>query len=385
MPLKRSTKRGVKRSPIAPVGAKSAKQRELELAHLPEFLEQACLFSDDPDLVNENWVMESIEKELTNKDGTGIWDRVREAATFDKGEGRKRDEGDWALLYAGFVMGARSEMAKFHAKTGVEDLFESAGFNRKMSYPSLYLRFTELETGQCVDAINAAADELVKIAKAHEPRIGQAVSLDHTAFHSRALLHHDCPDTNKCRELGRVEEVLDVARDDLVQAERQALNKEAPTEDERSPDAPLTTEPQPGDRYPNYFVIKGHRYGCLDPSAGVRQYAKTNKKKSKFRIGGLGGVAVDTYPGGLLAGQATSASQQESVSFFDLMERVERATGHKPDAFTGDRGLAVNPVFKWAACNSVSPVLPFRKAGKGVEHREDLRSLLTDEHGVVRL
>jgi len=45
----------------APASRRTRKQQE----QLPEFLPQACEFSDDPNFQNELWMIEAIKRELT--------------------------------------------------------------------------------------------------------------------------------------------------------------------------------------------------------------------------------------------------------------------------------------------------------------------------------
>jgi hypothetical protein len=374
--IKRAQK---KRSP-------SAKQQEA----LPQYLPRATEFSDDPDLTNGLEVMKAIKRELTGGQGPlgSLWDDVREATSLEKPGGRPRDKGDWALAYtAGYVLSRQSEMVSFHNSVGAPLLFKEAEFEKTPSYQSMYLRFTELEIEQCVRALDDAADKLIQHARSKEPRIGKEVFIDGSSIHSRARLHHDCPDKKSCAAAGGVPaEMLAVAEVNEVEDARHAETDDPPDETERiHPSALREAEDQEG-RYPHYKMVGGHRYGLLDPDAGARKYSKGKSKKGsgKFWVGGLDVVAVDGFTRGMLGNVVISADKPEFKAYFALERKLERTLGESPEIVSLDRGHSVERVYRRNTYRGIGSAIDFRRPNWKLEDRQDLRSEQADEHGYAR-
>lgn len=347
-----------------------------------EYLPTATEFSADPDLVDPLWLIESIKENLTTTAGDGIWDEIRDATTFTNREGRKRKPGDWALLYTAFIAAGEPEMMKYWTPSEREAHWLAAGFDERLAFQTMYLRFTELEADRCIDAFEAGADKLVQIARANEPRIGRDVHYDASAFHTRAVLHHDCPDAATCKAAGgSPRQTIERASDELVKEQRDAEHEQAPTEDGSVPNALEESADQTG-RYPHYVMLGGHRYGYLDPDAGVRAYTK-GKKLRKAWLGGLAQYAVDGFTGGTLATNLFAANKNEWMEYATTAERVERALGCRPGLMTGDRGISIESVFEWNTRRGIASAIPFRMPNQKVD-RQGLRCEEVDEHGVVR-
>jgi hypothetical protein len=347
-----------------------------------EYLPTATEFSDDNDLVDPLWLINSIKTELTTPDGDGIWDEIRDATTIKKKEGRPRKPGDWALLYAAYVAAKEPEMVGYWTPSEREAHWHAAGFDERLAFQTMYLRFTELEADRCVEAFEAGADKLIQIAKKHEPRIGREVHYDASAFHTRAVLHHDCPDKATCKAAGgSPKQTIDRASDELVKERRDLEHEQPPVEGELAPNALEDATDQTG-RYPRYKMLGGHRYGYYDTDAEVRAYTRGGKTKKAW-LGGLAQYGVDGFTGGIVATHIFGAGHQEFNEYFTAAEKVERALGCHPELMTGDRGISIEKVFEWNTRHGIASVIPFRMPNQHVE-RQDLRCEEVDEHGVAR-
>jgi hypothetical protein len=380
-------------------GAKPRRRRDYDA--LPEYLPEACEFSDDPALRDGLTVMRLIKKHLTGgAPGTigDLWDRTSARLDCSKKDGRKRKVGDWGLIYtAGFVMSKQAEMHAFWEPTHSSLLWAEAGFepepdddgqvDHRRSYPTMWRRFAEMEIDKCIEALEDAADELVQLAMSKEPRIGRDVYVDATNTHSRARLHHDCPDPVECKAAGRAAETLDAASPEAVREARKEEALLAPEESEelRKQD-PTPDAKESNDRFEHYVWIGKHRYGVLDPDVGVRVYRTKGGKAKKFWVGGLDCVATEGFTGATLRSVHTRANEQEYNVYPELMERVIKTLGGQvPEAVAGDRGYSIERVFEWNTRRGIASVFPYRKAGgKHAIDRHKLRGLVFDEHGVGR-
>jgi hypothetical protein len=366
--------------------AKQSARRSRDFNAPGEYLPLACEFSDDPLLGDQFSVMQLINKHLSGcKPGTinGLWDRVREQTTVTNKMGRPRLDGDWALLYtAGYVLSRHAEMAAFHGSQLLNPLWQEAGFDERRPYTTMHDHFAELEA--FADVLDGAADELVMHAKAKEPRIGIELYGDATNTHSRARLHHDCPDKAACKKKGRSRAILEPASPQLVKDARKTEAMKEALSDGDHPDAQETSEPREDDKYPHYVWVSGHRYGVLDPDVGVRAYTRKGNRVKKFWAGGLDAVIVDGFTGATLANIHAPASAQEFNLYEPLMERAITALGGElPELIGLDRHYGIERIYRWNTERGIASVIPYRKPSANAE-RHDLRCLDFDEHGVGR-
>jgi hypothetical protein len=289
-----------------------------------------------------------------------------------------------------YVMSRTPELYPFWDDKLTEPLWQKMGFeDGRPKYSTLWLRMAELEDESCVKAFDDAADKLSRLARSKDSRVGREVYCDATAIHSRARLHHDCADPVACAALmtkqgKRVPKTLAVAAEGEVRAARHedAKQPEEEMEEKVHPSALTEADDQDGE-YPHYVSFNGHRYGLLDPDAGVRAYGGKSSGKhmvSKFWVGGLDLIAVDGFTGGNLANVIVPANKQEYNAFFPLIRKVERSLGDKPEAMSADRGLGVTKVYRRLTLRGIAPVMPFRAFGPYTEAGQ-LRTEDFDEHG----
>lgn len=351
-----------------------------------EYLSKACRFSDDPMLTDQLSVMHLIKEHLSGgPEGSihSLWDRLREQTTVSNKMGRPRLEGDWPLIYAaGYVLDRNPEMVSFHDSQLNDPLWIEAGFDGRRPYSTMHDHFCELEL--FADAFESAADELVMLAKSKESRIGLEIYGDATNVHSRARLHHDCPDEAECKKKRKARKLLDPASPELVKDARKEEAKSEPLSDGDHPDAQRSSEPLPDDKYPHYVWVGDHRYGVLDPDVGVRAYTRKGNRVKKFWAGGLDAVLVDGFTGATLANIHAPASEQEFNLYEPLMGRAITALGGElPEVVALDRHYGIDRIYKWNTERGIASVIPFRKPGANFE-RHPLRCLDFDEHGVAR-
>jgi hypothetical protein len=370
-----------------PKSPKGKPRRRRDFDALPDFLPEACEVSDDWRLGDQLEMARLIKRHLSGgPEGTigDLWDRTSAKLNLQKKGGRPRTKGDWGLVYtAGYVLSKQAETAAFWGDQMSEPLWQEAGFDGRRPFSTTALRFGELdETPECIDALEAAADELVQLAQSKQPRIGRDIYIDGTNTHSRARLHHDCPDKVKCKELGRSKQMLDSAEPELVKTARKEDAKEAP--EEVKSEVPEVAKKTDDDRFAHYVWVGGHRYGVLDPDVGVRAYHTASKKVKKFWVGGIDQVATDGFTGASIGNLHAPASVAEWDMYPHLMEKVLKTLGGvMPEVVSGDRGLSVEGPYRWNTERGIASVFPFRKPGPNFE-RHRLRCEDFDEHGVGR-
>jgi hypothetical protein len=101
-------------------GKKSSTRRKSRgsISALPVFIQGACEFSDDPHGLDDAlWIVRAIKRELIGGGGAvgNLWQELRDELDriCVKKEGRQRLQGDWLLLYVGYVMSKQPEMQEF--------------------------------------------------------------------------------------------------------------------------------------------------------------------------------------------------------------------------------------------------------------------------------
>ncbi|HET8752656.1 MAG TPA: hypothetical protein VFM43_09070 [Gaiellaceae bacterium] len=366
-------------------GAKSRLRRSLDAS--PEYLPGATAFSDDPELTDAYSLVKLVKKHLSGgQAGTvgDLWDRMAPTLDLSKPGGRPRKPGSWGLAYIGYVMSRSAELYGFWNNQLSKPLWVEAGFEGRRPYPTAWRRFGELEAEACIEAFEDGADELLQLAMSKEPRIGREVYIDATAVHSRARLHHDCPDKKACKAAGRTKQTLDSASPEEVKSAREEEAKKPAPKKLRHPDAARSSKPEEGDKYPHYVWVGDHRYGVLDTDVGVRAYKSKSGKTKKFWPGAYDMVAVDGFTGGSLRNLLAPANKMEHNLWAPLMlQTIHSMGGVVPELAAGDRGHSVEHVFRWNAEHGIISALPFRQPHQSVE-RHDMRCLAFDEHGVGR-
>ncbi|HZO97036.1 MAG TPA: hypothetical protein VFB42_06655 [Gaiellaceae bacterium] len=91
--------------------------------HLPGATE----FSDDHELLNPLWVVETVKK--TEWLATAL----EEETNLDKGCGRPKKPGSWALAYLSFVVSGHVDLTPWWAQT-TDELWQAAGFEKRPIY-----------------------------------------------------------------------------------------------------------------------------------------------------------------------------------------------------------------------------------------------------------
>ncbi|WP_205696543.1 hypothetical protein [Conexibacter sp. SYSU D00693] len=354
--------------------------------HPVEVLDGACRFSDDPQLTDPIWVIRELRRHrafsqpLIDATTVSVWGKQQRAA------------GSWALLYLGYVLSGQTSMRRFHDLHASSPLWRECGFDEAPSYWTMRNRFEELEADGMVEAFEDCAGALIRHAKTREPGVGRYVDVDGTAFQVNSQLVHACPDRRACLARSRAAKFLRGGGGDEVNAHRHALQAKPADEmsdGDRLPadvvgrlDGQQVADLGLDDRYA-WFRLGDHLYRSRDTSAGCRMLGGGTRRRKRFWHGGTALAATDRLTGGRLAHQIIAADVNEHAAYPELIEGVQRATGHWPAAVGGDRALSLDPVYLWNTQQAIGSAFPFRKRSAG-DKREDHDGEITDRHGVPR-
>jgi hypothetical protein len=271
-------------------------------------------------------------------------------------------------------------------------LWSEASFLFVPDYDTVRLRFVEMEKLEVKrsergekTAFRLTADLLIRQARRHEPRIGQIVHVDGTAWQTHARLIHDCPDPARCKELkGKGVNIPVRASDEEVQAHRHAeADGPEPGEDELPVGAGVTAGEDENFKY--IWLSTGHRYRTRDKTAGARLHGPKNGSsgKRKFWLGGTLVAGVDNFLGSPLAVTNIAADEHEHHAYPALMEEIIEALGDRPLAMSGDRAESITSVFEYNTTRGIASVIPWRQPRADIE-RHQMRADEYDEHGIPR-
>jgi hypothetical protein len=359
---------------------------------------RATEFSDDPDFQDPVWlvrefkrhpqVLGPLEEMFTPAPRV---DQFR--ADGRRHRGRPRLPGSWVLVYLAFVISRDPAMESFWQRWRDSALWAEAGFDRLPDYDTLRLRFVEMETRELERrtrgekaAFRAVADQLIRQARKHEPRIGQVVHVDGTAWQTHARLIHDCPDSSACAQRSRAAKLPQRASDEEVQEHRHAEAEGPEPAEGELPDgaAPIAGEDED---FKYVWASNGHRYRFRDKTAGARLHGprkkSTKRKRRKFWLGGILLAGNDHFLGAPLAVTNIAADEHEHHAYPPLMDEVIEAIGDRPLGMTGDRAQSIKSVFEYNTTEGIASVLPWRKPRADIT-REAMRTDAYDEHGIPR-
>lgn len=295
---------------------------------------------------------------------------------------RRREPGDWVLVYLAFVDSGDPDIEPWWSHT-TADLWREAGFKGRPPYERTWTRFTELEA--CADEFQDAAGLLIQHARVQSGGlVGRYVHVDATAAETHARLIHDCkrgdgcPGFKKRKGAGSGEPRHEPS--DHVEEDRRVLHDE-PVDDDAAPlivgDADAV---EADDQTIKRVKIGKHWYRLGDPDAGVRAYTGRNGSK-KFWVGYYHAKAIDDYTGGVLAVNVFSASTQEYHEYDQLLDRVNATCGADPLAVCADKGYAVRSVFEQNTRRGVATVIPWRPS---LSEPKRIDRQAFDRHGIPR-
>lgn len=235
------------------------------------------------------------------------------------------------------------------------------------SYPTVYLRLTELEP-RARDFVELA-HHLIKRAREHEREIGRVVFWDGTAAETHAIPEHACQDKAACKAAKQR------ARKHLQRAPREQAQLIHEAEDalpeDQAPSSKITwlddtallaerLIPKDPDVVAfRWFRQGGHLYRLRDTTAGIRTYDKGSGAPKSW-CGWLEFKGYDYFTGALLAVTMDAAGTQEMNLYFGVADDVKRATGHHPHIVSGDRGLHFKPFFEFNTAWGIGAALPWR-------------------------
>jgi hypothetical protein len=283
-------------------------------------LKGATEFSSDPVLSNPVAVIELFKtfapaacRELTE----------RTTPVRAPGQpGAPRLGGSWALVFVAHIMTGCPDWQRWYHDWQDSRIWEVCGFEKRPSWQTAYLRFSELEQPRYAAAFERAAYRFVRLAAHHVPRAFEFVHTDGSPGHSHAKLEHACPTKEYCASrAGRVAKTIARANDDAINEDRHERSAQPEPEDPDAPpdnklhklsdeDARLLLDDWRRSRYFK-FGATGHIMRCRDKSVGVRMYRGGPRSKKKVWVGGYFLPAVSDYicaPFALHASRPTSRS-----------------------------------------------------------------------------
>jgi hypothetical protein len=283
-------------------------------------------------------------------------------------------------------------------------------------FKSMRERFDELQDPRYVSAFTEAAEELIRIAKHFEPRIGRHLHVDSTDSHSHMTLEHACPNRAICKALREQQLAHEVpakqvanATTDEVKADRHKRSQQ-PEEVESADDEAqpaqtmsaavwtknklykLTDDQAAGlnlDTSCRWYLLNGHFLRCLDKSAGVRMYrarrASGNRLPSKRKVwvGDYCQAAVDHFTGAPVAMHFFSCDINEHLEYERLLDMATRALAETPTTVSTDAGFAQVGTYRTSVTRGITLVAPERDPGGNVKW-EDLATDRYDADGMLR-
>lgn len=339
----------------------------------PLHLPGATEFSADREILSPLWAVRKL------KQTPWLFNDLEASTSLDKGWGRRKDPGHWALAYLAFVVSdCKAAVEKWWADSS-DELWRECGFKRRPSYQTTYERFVELES--VADEFSAVAGKLIRHCRKQEPLIGAHVHVDSTEAETHAALVHDCEPQDGCMQAGGRKPAQRPRRapTDTFRTERQREADEEPDD----PDVPQIGDADEVKQTPDGRLrirVGKHWYRTLDSTAGVRAYMGP-KGARRFWHGFYCQKAIDHYTGAPLAVGLYNASVQEYYCYPELFSRLTDTLQDTPETIVADKGFSIESVFALNTNNGVASVIPWRKAN-GHTKRHD--KLTHDRHGIPR-
>jgi|GEM_PF-3176402 len=378
--------------------ARSPRRKNLP-SNLPTTLLGATEFSADPIMGNVDWTVQSYNELV--KTGQ-IRDIAGEIEQFlDTGEGRPRDPGSPFKAFVAYTTSKKVGVETFWNDFGQNVFWKASGYKFKSdrdmgfgyrpAFQSVWRWFAELEHETIVDMIERAGDELIQIARTHDPEIGKNVSIDFTPFLSPSRAYHVCRGCHCPRAKGKQKksrarmhtqqqrlDATDVSRRRHEEAKAEPIPSTAEERREIRKRSRRTFVDRTGQKWVAWRNTNGCLLICMDTSAGGRSY----DDGKKAWVGGYRGAAKDMKYGGTMASVCFGAHRREHAAVPALLRKTERAmSGERPEAITGDRGISMDKVYWLLERRNIDPVLPWRIPNASVPTMAHERTELWDEDG----
>jgi len=150
----------------------------------PCVLPGATRFSDDEELGSPYSVIDLA------KSNPAILNELTEATRSLPKRGPQRMPGCWPLALLCFKTSRIHDIQPWYQKNQDFDFWIACGFTRIPSYRTVHLRFTELEA--IIDVFEGCTNQLIQVARRHDPRVGAWLHVDSTEAETHARAHHDC-------------------------------------------------------------------------------------------------------------------------------------------------------------------------------------------------
>ncbi|HVA22166.1 MAG TPA: hypothetical protein VNN74_08745 [Candidatus Micrarchaeia archaeon] len=349
--------------------------------HVPEDITGTTRFSDDPVLASPTALVGMV------KGIAPVRRALRDACRRTRLAGPDRLPGEWPLLYLTFVISRIPDIEPWYQRVCDDQrLWSACGFSTVPSYRLVHRRFTELEA--IAPAFEAAAAQLIQMARAREPRVGAWWHIDASEAETHAAPQHDCTASDPCpTAAGGRNPRAQRPGTATVRAIRQGIADEP--EDTTGAGCTrdgLTTTPVENSvidhaRGVRRFRSGGHWWSTRDLDAGVRAYMRGSNVMRAW-LGYLQVEVVDHYTHAPLASVLIPADHQESDAYPDVYARaVQNLGGAAPLLVGGDRGYSVKKVFEFNTNRGVGSVFPYRRAN-GSAPKCRAATSRSDEHGI---
>jgi hypothetical protein len=354
----------------------------LTLHSLPEQLPRVTRFSDEQEMASPFTVVAMVK-------GMPALNRDLKAATSRVYRwGSDPMPGDWHLVYLAFVSSRIPDIQPWYQRVRTDSaLWRICGFKAIPGYATVHKHFTR-RVEPAAAAFEAAASNLIQLARQHDPRVGAWWHIDASEAETHAAPQHDCQLVDPCPTRGGRTPHLTRPDTAVIRQIRQGLADQP----EDAPAAPLsreglTTEAitkvviEKGERQGKRFLSGGHWWFSRDAEAGTRAYSR-NGRMTKAWHGYLHVEVVDHFTGGSLASFLIPANQQESQAYPESYERAFRNCGdNDPLIVAGDRGYSFTDNFEYNSNRGVATVFPFRRRNHEAGRAGNQ---LFDEHGIPR-
>jgi Transposase DDE domain len=367
-------------------GGRSKSWSEVELWRLRE----AGRFSGDPALCDPlrliaEWRRHPFAvalRELADTSPTSFGRAADLAAIEAPKLGRPRLPGDWPAVYLAYVLSGCPALQPWYNRSSSSGLWEICGFEKRPSYQLVHLRFAEMEDAW--PAFIAVVQDLIGLAKAADPRIGEIVFVDASGWKSSAVLEHACIDEEACLRAGG--KPSGRLRSDTAEEVLPHHWAEADADPDQDSSAgtrtrgPIVSARRANGAVVDYrlFTVKEHLYRSLDTTSGLRRYVG-----ARTWFGGFYLAATDFFTGLPLAAQVFAADIQEWEGVPALYRDLLAAVGELPYIVSVDKGFATRAFHEFNTRRGIAVVGPRRKYPGRTELR-DWRTDRFDEHGIPR-
>jgi hypothetical protein len=242
-----------------------------------------------------------------------------------------------------------------------------------------YIRFNELrdmatgpqgdgDESTNVNAFEELAIDLIRAARARDPRVGAWGHMDGTDVEAHVRAHHDCKSWEYCPNgSGEARAPKKLGRTTTENASRHRQEVASRPADATSEGVEAdglvglrierrVRDPRGGER----IRVGGHWFWVRDSDAGIRTY-RSHGTTTKSWIGYLAVITTDHFTGGTLLPMLYRADQNESTVFPEIVKRLCEVLQETPTWLSTDRGPALRANYEVCTRAGIGLVAPYRR------------------------